>query len=265
MARTFSLSAEPQVNISVPLSETHSLTESGIGYAVAEASLEFGANVIISSSSSSRVESAITKLQTAYPSAAKNIKGFPCDLSKEAELEKSIAALFQSAGPLDHVVFTAGEPIPAIPLSQATVENIKSPFTVRYTALVLVAKYAEKVLPKSANSSVTLTTGVVVDKPIPGWSVIAGPRFAVLGLGSALALDLKPIRVNTVCVGVVNTGTWAGLPEEKRAALFEATAAKVPVGKVAEASDVAELFLSSMKDTNLTGTVLRSNSGALLV
>lgn len=95
--------------------------------------------------------------------------------------------------------------------------------------------------------------------------MIAGPRSAVLGLAGGLALDLRPIRVNTVSVGVVDTETWSGLPQEKKEAMFEGTKAKVATGKIAEPGDVAEDYLYCMRDTNVTGSVIRSNGGALLL
>ncbi|KAF3293688.1 hypothetical protein TWF132_004646, partial [Orbilia oligospora] len=43
---------------------------SGIGFAVAEASLEQDANVTIASSSPSKLQSAISRLQSAYPESS---------------------------------------------------------------------------------------------------------------------------------------------------------------------------------------------------
>lgn len=45
----------------------------GIGYAVAEASLEFGGIVTIASSNRDRIDQAIEKFQDAYPSAKDRI------------------------------------------------------------------------------------------------------------------------------------------------------------------------------------------------
>lgn len=75
----------------------------GIGFAVAEASIESNASVTISSSSTSRVESAVEKLKKTYPSA--KVAGYACDLSKKT-LEEDIKDLFEKTGKLDHIVFT---------------------------------------------------------------------------------------------------------------------------------------------------------------
>lgn len=80
---------------------------SGLGFAVAEASLASGAHVTVSSSNPSRVESTVQKLQSAFTGA--KIAGHVCDLSK-ATVEKDIEALFTKVGKVDHIVYT-GEPV----------------------------------------------------------------------------------------------------------------------------------------------------------
>lgn len=76
---------------------------SGLGFAVAEASLASGARVTVSSSNPSRVDSAVQKLKSSFPEA--NVAGHACDLSLPT-CEKDIEALFAKAGKVDHIVYT---------------------------------------------------------------------------------------------------------------------------------------------------------------
>lgn len=76
---------------------------SGIGFAVAEASLASGAHVTVSSSSQSRVESTVQRLTSTFPLGT--VAGFACDLSKPT-VEHDIKALFEKVGKVDHIVFT---------------------------------------------------------------------------------------------------------------------------------------------------------------
>lgn len=240
---------------------------SGIGYAVAEASLEFGAVVTIASSNPERVNKAVQQLENAYPSAKGRIAGYPCSLNDEAALEDNIINLLAQLpkdAKLDHVVYTAGESIPATPLADANVAKIRSAMTTRYIAPLSLAKHLPSYLISSPDSSITLTTGVVTEKPIPGWSVLAGGRSAVLGLGKALAFDMKPVRVNVVSVGAVDTPTWAGLKGEAREKTMNALVGKSTTGRIAKAEMVAEAYLYCMRDGNITGSVISSNSGSLL-
>ena len=76
---------------------------SGIGHAIAEALLEHGAHVIISSSQQSRVNASIERLRVTYPSAKDRVSGYSCDLSVST-MEDDIEALFLETGQLDYIV-----------------------------------------------------------------------------------------------------------------------------------------------------------------
>ncbi|CAD0085814.1 unnamed protein product [Aureobasidium mustum] len=201
----------------------------GIGYGVAEASLENGAHVIISSSNESR--------------------GYAANMGDQASLESNVEQLFKKAGSLNHVIFTAGDSLAMMPLEEATVDKTIQAGMVRYFAPLMVAKHAAKVLDKSTTSSITFTTGSVSEKPIPNWSVINGFATALQGTTRGLALDLKPIRVNL----------------EHRKQMFQEFANKMATGTIGQVEDVAEAFLYAMKDKNLTGSMISTNGGALIM
>jgi len=77
---------------------------SGIGYGVAEATLENGAIVFISSSSQKRVDDAVSRLQKSYPSKRDHVKGIVANLGSE-DMEQNIVAALKKAtegGKLDH-------------------------------------------------------------------------------------------------------------------------------------------------------------------
>lgn len=80
----------------------------------------------------------------------------------------------------------------------------------------------------------------------------------------SLALELKPIRVNLVSPGPVDTEFWK-MPEEHKQASFEQIAGKMPTGRVGRVEDVVESYLYLIKDENATGSMVSTNSGSLLV
>jgi NAD(P)-dependent dehydrogenase (short-subunit alcohol dehydrogenase family) len=67
---------------------------SGIGLATAEAAKREGADVIVASRNAARLDAVAEKL---------NAIAIPTDVTDD----KSVANLFRSAGPVDHVVVTA--------------------------------------------------------------------------------------------------------------------------------------------------------------
>ena len=78
-----------------------------------------------------------------------------------------------------------------------------------------------------------------------------------------LALDLKPIRVNGVSPGVVDTELWR-MSEEEKKAFLKGLADKLPVGRPGRVEDVAESYLAVLRDGNMDATVVRTDGGALI-
>ena len=227
--------------------------------------MENGSRVTISSSSTQRVQDAISRLQKSYPSASERVQGHAANLGDDATLESNIADLFEKTGQLDHVVYTAGDQLATIPIAEVTLAQIKQAGMVRFFAPVLVAKYAPKYLSKSVESSITFTAGAVSERPIPGWSVVNGFATGLHGSTRGLALDLKPIRVNLVNPGAVDTELWSGLPEEAKQEVFKSFKDKMTTGTVGKVEDVAEAYLYCIKDKNLSGALISTSGGALLL
>ena len=243
---------------------------SGMGFCVAEASIEAGATVIISGSRPPKIDATIARLKSSYPDCGARLSGHACDLSKTEDLEQNIETLLKSATQdgaekLDHVVFTAGDIFPITGLAGATVESITKMGTVRFVAPVLLAKLlVPKYMTSSAGSSITMTGGVNSTKPTVGWSVLAGWGAGVEGLARGLAVDLKPIRVNCVAPGAVNTELIQGLSGENLEAMLTHFRDRTVTGTVGRPEDLAEAYLYCMKDRFVTGSVLHSNGGQFL-
>ena len=239
----------------------------GIGYCVAEALVENGAHVVVSSSNPSRVEQTVSRLKKAYPSASSRVRGHACNLGDEATLDANIMDLLEKTGKVDHIVHTAGDSLAMKPLSEIDMEQVKQAGLVRFFSPLLIAKHAPKYLTGGPNSSFTMTTGAVSDRPIPQWAVINSYATGLQGMTRGLALDLKPIRVNLVSPGAVQTELWenAGFSEEAKKGMFQEMIKKVPTGHIGTPEELAECYLYLMKDTNITGTMISSNGGSLLV
>ena len=112
----------------------------------------------------------------------------------------------------------------------------------------------------------------------PNTAAYTTSKFAVIGLTQASALDLAPhrITVNAVCPGSVNTDRlnyWEadqaqakGMSlEEFRASIVADAGKSVPLGRIAEPEDVANLvaFLASDEAAFITGQAYNVNGGTL--
>jgi NAD(P)-dependent dehydrogenase (short-subunit alcohol dehydrogenase family) len=243
---------------------------SGIGFCVAEASIESGATVIVSSSRQPKIDTTIERIKSSYPDCEARISGHACDLANTETLEQNLEDLlkFATSGgkeKLDHVVFTAGDSFALKGLVDMTVDSIQKLPTVRFVAVILLAKLlVPKYITSSAKSSITLTGGVNSTKPGAGWSVLAGWGAAIEGLVRGFAVDLKPIRVNCVAPGAVNTELVQSFAGDRLDAILKHFRDMTTTGAVGRPEDLAEAYLYCMKDRFVTGSVLHSNGGHLL-
>jgi NAD(P)-dependent dehydrogenase (short-subunit alcohol dehydrogenase family) len=238
---------------------------SGIGYGVAEAAVEHGARVTISSSTRARLDNAVQRLKTSYPSASQNIATILCNLADGDKLEENVQALFEEVGKVDHIVHTAGDALMAKPLAEETLPQMLQTGMVRFFAPLIIAKHAPKYLTGGPESSITLTTGIAGERPVPHWTVISAYLGGLEAMTRSLALNLKPIRVNIVSLGAIKTELWNNVPEQVREKILKAHEAAVPTGKVGRVQDAAEAYIYAMKDQNITGSTIETNGGQLLL
>lgn len=191
-----------------------------------------------------------------------------CDLSDKDKAESNIEHLFTHAGHVDHVIFTATDALPVMPLQAMTADAIQKAGQVRFVAPLLVAKHAVNAMDHSTKSSITFTGGIAAERPIRDWSLVTGYTTGVQGLARALAIDLKPIRVNVVQPGVTagtNIFASSGIPDDAKHGMFEQTSQRLPVQKVGTPEDLAEAYLYLMKDSNVTGEIVNSSGGQLII
>lgn len=249
----------------------------GIGKGIASALLGRGAKIILTSTRQSKLDDTIAQLLQLYPDVPQtNVSGYTLDLGSSSVDDniKVMAEKLKSDGveKIDHLVYLAGDPLPKFQLEDITLDSWLKASQVRTISCILVVKHLVPFLraagPASAecSPSITLTGGSVGDKPIPGgWTLVAMIAGSLQGAARQLALDLKPLRVNTVAPGVVDTDLWSGMSEEQRNGFYEETKKNMPTGRVGDVQDVAESYLWCMSDGNVTGEVVRTNSGVLLV
>ena len=241
---------------------------SGIGYAVAEGALEFGAHVTISSSQESKIASAKDSLLQSYPSAKPRLEGFPCDLTSpdlESNLQSLLSKTNANGTKLDHIIFTAGDKLANAPLGDVTLEGMQKAAMVRFNAPLLLAKHAPANMNPGPSSSITLTTGSISERPMKGWAMIGGLATGNHGQTRILALELAPIRVNLISPGAVLTPLWKDFSAEQLEGFKEGMKKGTATGEIGRPEDVAEAYLYAMRDWNLTGSVISTNGGALLL
>lgn len=247
---------------------------SGIGFSVAEACVEFGAIVTVASSRQEKIDHTIQRLTTSYPDAKDRLSGHVVDLSSP-DVEEALTRLFDFATAggkhtLDHVVSTAGDTLSVKKITDVTVPQVQQYGQVRFISMLMIAKLAPRYMDRSSGSSassVTFTGGISSTKPPPGWAALVGWNCAKEAMIRGLAVDLAPLRFNLVAPGAVDTEYllhMAGDDTEKSRKLVEMFGSKGLLNKCASPEDTAEAYLYLMRDTFITGQVLKTEGGYLL-
>ncbi len=224
---------------------------SGIGLATAKAAARHGAKVIVVSRQPASIDRALAELP---PDA----RGRAADLTDPA----LVCRLFGDLGDIDHLVFTAGEPLALMDITALDLDKAREFFALRYFGVLGAVHAAAPHL--QPGGSITLTTGTACRRPGPGWAVAASICGAVESLTRALAVELAPIRVNAVCPGVVRSPLWASMTQASREQLYRDTAASIPAGRVGEVDDIARAYLYCLTQPFATGSILTVDGGAAL-
>ncbi|MEN0105103.1 MAG: SDR family oxidoreductase [Pseudomonas sp.] len=222
---------------------------SGIGAAVAHQAVARGAEVIVAGRQGGRARPALGELA---------VKIEQVDIADDA----SVKALFQRVTNIDHLVITAGPDVQAQPLAATDLHHAIAAFDVKLWGALRVIQAALPHL--RANSSITLTSGLLARKFVPGQLIKTGINAALEAVGKQLAKELAPRRVNVVSPGVTRTDAYAGMSDENREAMYARVGANLPVGRVGQPDDLASAFILLMENGFITGTVLDVEGGGLL-
>ncbi|PKV93818.1 NAD(P)-dependent dehydrogenase (short-subunit alcohol dehydrogenase family) [Amycolatopsis echigonensis] len=224
---------------------------SGMGLATAWAAAAAGASVTIASSGKERLDAALAELPD-------TCEGFVTDVRDDA----NVAALFEHVGELDHLVYTAGDALDQRPLAELPLDVARSLFDVRFWGVVAAAKHAApRIRP---GGSIVLTSGIIGVRPTPGAALAASSVGAIEGLARGLAVDLAPVRVNTVRPGPVHTPMWDGLPQPQLDAMVAAFTERTLTKAIGEADQVAATNLYLMENRFVTGAVITVDGGFVL-
>jgi NAD(P)-dependent dehydrogenase (short-subunit alcohol dehydrogenase family) len=223
---------------------------SGVGFAVAAAAIEAGAEVLVGSSQTSRIEAAANKLGRSATAQTVDVRD-----------EASVATFFDTAGSFDHLVFTAGDWGHMFgPTRDLDVEASKARMEVRFWGAARTAKHAIRQIDK--DGSITLTGGMLAHRPRPGAPLVTASAHTTEGLAMGLARDLAPIRVNAVCLGLI-------MSEQVQTSMGEAMinsfTANLPLPRGGTVEEAAEAYIYLMRNTYVTGQVLRVDGGGSLV
>jgi NAD(P)-dependent dehydrogenase (short-subunit alcohol dehydrogenase family) len=223
----------------------------GIGLETARRARAEGADVVLTGRNPDRLE------QAARDVGAQRTAAF--DANDSAAAASFFAEL---AGPIDHVMVTAGGPNYG-PLLEMDLDRVRQAISGHVVCYLDVARNAAaKMVPGGTLVFMGGTGGRRVGH---GLGIVSAATATLPPFTATLALELAPVRVNLIAAGFVDTPLSASLLGDQLEERRNQLRATLPIGRVVEAADVAALAVHIMTNTALTGATYDIDGGQQFV
>ncbi len=223
---------------------------SGIGLATARHLLDLDIRVTIAGRDPAKLKTAVSAL------------GGGEAIALDARDDAAVRKAFVGMGSVDHLVLALGGNRGIGPIASLPLEILRAPFEDKVYPQIACVQAALPVLSRTA--SITLLSAVSAQAAMPGTAALAAANAAIEALVPVLAVELKPMRVNAVSPGVIDTSWWDFAPPEQKAAMFANFAERTPVGRIGGAEDVAQAVVFLVRNSFMSGHVLVCDGGARL-
>jgi 3-oxoacyl-[acyl-carrier protein] reductase len=233
----------------------------GMGRGIARAFIEHSAQVMIGARTEEYGRSALAELRELRGRAELELG----DVTKEDDIRRLIEATMRAFGRLDVVVHCAADVPPGSLLDTNTADMDRTLASIVKASAWLIQAAAPKMIGAGCGRIVLISSICGPRVTVPGLSIYGAAKAGLNSLisGAALELARHRITVNGVEPGITNTdNVRASLTPEALDRLVSA----VPVGRVAEISDIARavLFLASDDSSYITGTTITVDGGLAL-
>ena len=221
---------------------------SGLGKEIARHYAGRGREVIVAGRDHERAES-----------AAKDIGGRARGISFDLAEPEAIGPALADVGPVQHLVLAA------IERDDNRIRDFDIEGATRLVVLKLVGyaevvhQLAERLTP---DASIVIFGGEAKDRPYPGSTTVSTVNGGVLGLTRTLAIELAPIRVNSIHPGIVEDSPfWAPKPEE----VLEGFRSRTPTGRLSEMRDIVDAVVFLLENRAMNGVELRADAGWMIM
>ena len=261
----------------------------GIGRAIALRLAEEGADVVVTDIQRSTDRMREEDRQSGWrglPSVVEEIEdlgrqslGLFSDVTDSAQVADMVRQTLDRFGKIDILVNNAGsQPGPdrglVVELGEEAFDEVMR-VNVRGTYLCSKA-VAKHMIERGGGGKMIVISSGAGKQGIARYAAYCASKFALIGFTQALAHELAPhkINVNAICPGLVNTervdfiaaalAAEGESAEEHRALMVRARAEAVPLGRIAEAGDIARAaaFLSSSESDYMTGLSISVSGGS---
>jgi len=225
---------------------------SGIGYATAKLCKERGYKVIITGRNQERVCHAAEKL---------GVTGIVADMSNQQDIKKLVSELDGKplAGLVNNAALAKFMPLEAHSdndYDDFFNTNIRGPLSLIQGLLPSL---------ESAQGSIVNVSSAVSANGLSNASLYAATKGAMDAFTRSLSIELAPrsIRVNAVAPGAIDTPLISklGIPPEHLDALKEQVQSTIPMQRYGKADEIAEVIISQLEASYVTGAIWSVDGG----
>ncbi|MHA6669359.1 SDR family oxidoreductase [Homoserinimonas sp. A447] len=241
---------------------------SGIGLACVATLLAEGANVVTCGRNAGTLERSLAAYADAYPG---KLVWQTADVRNADQMEAVVNRAIDEFGALDAVVNNAGASRMST-FESTTSDDWLDELTLKIFSVTNTIHAARPHLAQSANAAIVNVNAVLARQPERQLVATSAARAALLNLSKSLATELsvENIRVNSVCVGLIDTGQWTRrydavataetFPDWSQAIADDRGVVLRRFGRADEVA-AAIVFLLSRRASYITGTAVEVAGG----
>jgi 3-oxoacyl-[acyl-carrier protein] reductase len=192
--------------------------------------------------------------------AGGNARGIRVNVSSRQEVQAFFNQIVKECGRVDVLVNNAGVTADGL-LVRMKEEDWHRVLGINLSGAFYCTQAVAKTMMKQRSGRIINMASVVGVMGNAGQANYVASKAGLIGLTKTAARELAPrgITVNAVAPGFIDTAMTADLSEKVK----EAMLAQVPLGRMGQSEDVAEViaFLASEKASYITGQVIHVNGG----
>ena len=265
----------------------------GIGRAIATRLAREGADVVVTD-----IPESVTAIRAedradgweGLPSVVREIEdagrqalGIFSDVSDSAQVDDMVKQVLDRFGKIDILVNNAGsrpgrDRVPVVELEEDAFDEVMR-VNVRGTYLCSRAVARHMVARSNSGNGggkIIIISSGAGKRGIARYAVYCASKFALVGFTQALAQEMAAhkVNVNAICPGLVDTervdfiaaalAAEGESAEEHRALMVQERSTRVPMGRIAQGGDIANMaaFLSSAESDYMTGLSISVSGGS---
>lgn len=245
----------------------------GIGRATALRLAREGVNVTVADINEENANGVAEEIESAAGTACP----VTVDITDKADTEKMVSETVERFGKLDILVNNAGIAI-IVSLMDTDEAAWDALMNVNAKGVLLCSQAAARQMIDQGDGGRIINNASGAGKVAPGkgtpLGVYAASKHAVVALTKQFGLELSEhgILVNCVCPGIVDTSMWELIDREVArlegvpiGSVKERATARIPVGRIQQPEDVANLiaYLASSDASYITAQALNVSGGML--